>query len=261
MNHDFWRQQTSESLIYPDFTWRIPEKPQDRGNFLIIGGNARAFSAVSIAYQTAKDLQLANIRILLPDALSRSIRKNTPDALFLPTNNNGGFSKKGLPEALAAVNWADSVIFIGDSSQNSETALFLEQVLLQSDKKVLIARDAIDLLKNLGEALMNRPNTTLSVSFAQLQKLFQSVYYPKVLTFSQNLTQVVENLHKFTLTYPVAIELFHQDHLFLAAGGQVITQKYVKATDIWTGKLPTRSAVYQLWSDDLVEALAASIVI
>lgn len=260
MNHDFWHQQTLESHIYPDFAWKIPEKPQNRGNFLIIGGNARTFSATSIAYQVAKEIGIANIRILLPDALSKNLKQTTPDALFLPTNTSGGFSTKGLPEALAAVQWADAVIFVGDTSQNSETALFLEQILLQTDQKILIARDAVDLLKNLGETLMNRPNTTLSVSFAQLQKLFQAVYYPKVLTFSQNLTQVVENLHKFTLSYPVTIELFHQDRLFLASAGQVITQEYVKATDIWTGKLPTRSAVYQIWSNDALEALTASIV-
>ena len=260
MDHDFWRQQTSEDPIHPDFSWKIPEKTSNRGNFLIIGGNSHSFSAVSIAYKVALEVGAGNIRLLLPDSLSKIVQKTTPDALFLPTNVSGGFSTKGLPEALAAINWANSVIFIGDTSQNSETALFLEQILLQTDQKILIARDAIDLLKNLGENLMNRPNTILSASFAQLQKLFQSVYYPKVLTFSQNLTQVVENLHKFTLTYPVTIQLFHQDHLILASNGQIITQKYVKATDIWTGKLPTKSAVYQLWSDDPLEALASSVV-
>jgi hypothetical protein len=29
---------------------------------------------------------------------------------------------------------------------------------------------------------------------------------------------------------------------------------------MWTGKLPTKGAVYQIWTDDSLEALAASIV-
>jgi hypothetical protein len=201
---------------------------------------------------------VSEVRVFLPESLAKVVPKTVLDAVFLPSNTSGGFSKSGIETALAGVTWADSVIFIGDSGQNSETALLLEEILSQTDVKITIARDAVDLLKNGGESLMKRANTTLAVSFNQLQKLFQAVYYPKILAFSQNLTQVVENLHKFTSTYPVAIELFHKDMLILAQNGQVVTQKYLNAVAMWTGKLPTKTAVYQIWTDDLLEALSAS---
>jgi NAD(P)H-hydrate repair Nnr-like enzyme with NAD(P)H-hydrate dehydratase domain len=260
MNYDFWQKQEPDAPLYPDFMWKRPERVQDRGRFLIIGGNKLGFAAVQLAYKTALEAETGEIRVILPDALAKVVPKTALDALFLPSNTSGGFSKSGLEEALAAVKWADSVIFVGDSGQNSETALFLEEILRESEVKVFIARDAVDLLKNNGEELLKRPQTTLAVSFAQLQKLFQAVYYPIMLTFSQNLTQVVENLHKFTLTYPVTLELFHKDTLFLAKNGRVITQKYTNAVNMWTGKLPTKGAVYQMWTDDLLEALAASAV-
>jgi NAD(P)H-hydrate repair Nnr-like enzyme with NAD(P)H-hydrate dehydratase domain len=260
MNYDFWRKQTPEQPLYSDFAWKRPERVQDRGNFLIIGGNKLGFAAVQVAYKAAAEAGAGEIRVLLPDVLSKIVPKQALDAIFLPSNPTGGFSKNGLPQALAAVEWADSLIFVGDTSQNSETALFLEEILEKTDTLCIITRDAIDLLKNSGESLMKRQNTTLAVSFAQLQKLFQAVYYPKMLTFSQNTIQTVENLHKFTLTYPVTIELFHKDMLFLAHGGQVISQKYSAAVNMWTGKLPTKSAVYQIWTNDPLEALAASII-
>ena len=72
-------------------------------------------------------------------------------------------------------------------------------------------------------------------------------------------TQIVENLHKFTLSYPATIVLFHQDHLIISHAGQVITQPYTKATDLWTGKLPTRIATYQIWSENPLETTAAAI--
>jgi hypothetical protein len=182
------------------------------------------------------------------------------DAVFLPSNVSGGFAGEGLEEAMAAVKWADAVVFIGDSGQNSETGLLLEKILAATDKPVTVTRDAVDLLKNSGEVLMKRERTTLVVGFAQLQKLFQSVYYPKVLTFSQNLMQVVENLHKFTLSYPVNIVLFHKDMLLAASGGRVMSQKFENPTAVWSGKLAVKTAVYQMWTEDVIEAVAASLV-
>ncbi|MDR1300784.1 MAG: hypothetical protein LBK50_03710 [Candidatus Nomurabacteria bacterium] len=260
MNHDFWRVQEPDKPLYPDFDWKRPERASDRGNLLIIGGNRGGFAAVQVAYKAALEAGAGEVRLLLPDVLEKVVPKDALDAAFLPSNSSGGFSRDGLAAGLAACQWADSVIFIGDSGQNSETALLIEKLLAQTEVKFMLTRDGVDLLRGVGEALMRRPNTTFAVSFAQLQKLFQSVYYPKMLTFSQNLNQVVENLHKFTITYPVVIELFHKDQLILAAGGQVVTQKYTGAVNMWTGKLPTRSAVYQMWSEDDIEALAASVV-
>jgi len=258
MDYNFWRKQDEQNILFPDFEWKRPENKNQAGNLLIIGGNAHGFSAVAMNYKVALEAGASKVQALLPDALEKIVKERPIDALFLPSNVSGGFSKDSLVEAMAGVEWADGVVFIGDSGQNSETALLLEKILSESDKPITIARDAIDLLKNVGENLMNRPHTTLVISFQQLQKLFQSVYYPKVLTFSQNTLQVVENLHKFTLTYPVTLELFHKDMLLVAHGGEVATQKYTNPTEVWTGKLATRSAVYQMWTENSLEAVVAS---
>lgn len=258
MDYSFWLKQDEKQPLYPDFEWKKPENKRQAGNVLIIGGNTHGFAAVAMNYKAALEAGAGQVRALLPDTLEKIMKERPLDAVFLPSNVSGGFSKEGLKPALAAMEWANTVIFIGDSGQNSETGLLLENILLESDNQVTITRDAVDLLRNTGEQLMNRPDTTLVVSFGQLQKLFQSVYYPKILTFSQNLTQTVENLHKFTSTYPVTIELFHKDMLFVAAGGKVATQKFTNPMSIWNGKLATRTAVYQVWTNDPVEATAAS---
>jgi len=258
MDYNFWLKQEEKRPLYPDFEWKKPENKRRAGKLLLIGGNAHGFAAVAMNYKAAVDCGAGQVRVLMPDAVEKVVKNQFPDAVFLPSNVSGGFAKSGLDQALAATDWADAVVFVGDSGQNSETGLLLEKILLKSDKPVAITRDAVDLLRGMGERLMNRPRTTLAVSFQQLQKLFQSVYYPKVLTFSQNLTQTVENLHKFTLTYPVSINLFHKDMLLAAANGQVASQKFANPTLVWSGKLATRTAIYQMWTDDPIEAAAAS---
>jgi NAD(P)H-hydrate repair Nnr-like enzyme with NAD(P)H-hydrate dehydratase domain len=258
MDNSFWQKQDTDRPLFPDFEWQKPENKRLAGNVLIIGGNQHGFAAVAMNYQAALDAGAGSVRTLLPDALEKIVKEKLPDTLFLPSNISGGFSREGLEQALAAVEWAESVVLIGDTGQNSETGLLLEKILMESDKPITITRDAVDLLKNTGEPLMNRPNTTLVVSFGQLQKLFQSVYYPKVLTFSQNLAQTVENLHKFTLTYPVTIELFHKDMLIAAHASEVISQQFSNPTLVWSGKLATKSAVYQMWGNNPLEAIASS---
>jgi hypothetical protein len=69
-----------------------------------------------------------------------------------------------------------------------------------------------------------------------------------MLTFSQNLTQVVESLHKFTLTYPVLITTLHADHVIAARDGNIITQPFTEPARIWSGEMATRAAAWRMWN-------------
>jgi len=124
-----------------------------------------------------------------------------------------------------------------------------------------ITRDAVDLLLNSPEALVERENTLLVASFAQLQKLFTKVYYPKILAFSMQLQQLVEALHKFTITYPVTVLTFHQDHIVIASGGQVTTTPWQNPMAIWKGDVATKAAAYWLWTPSkTLEAATVSLI-
>ena len=123
-----------------------------------------------------------------------------------------------------------------------------------------MTRDAIDLIKNDTKAIVEREQTVLVASFAQVQKLFQAVYYPKILVFSMQLLQLVEALHKFTISYPVTIVTLHQDHIIIADNGQVVTQAWDNPMRIWRGDTATRIASYLLWSpSQKLEAIATSL--
>lgn len=134
--------------------------------------------------------------------------------------------------------------------------------LLQADgAHLVITRDAVDLLMPAMIRFVERDKTTLVLSFAQLQKLFQSVYYPKILSFSMQLLQLVETLHKFTITYPVTIVTYHQEKLIVAHDGQVVTQEFTQPMAIWRGITATRAATYLLWNQSKpLEAIATSFV-
>jgi NAD(P)H-hydrate repair Nnr-like enzyme with NAD(P)H-hydrate dehydratase domain len=256
--HSYWQKQSSTKPLFPDIEWNKPEQKARAGKLAIIGGNKLGFVAIRDAYEIASELGAGQIRAILPDALKKTVPPSVSDTLFVPSNPSGGFSREALPEFMAACEWADLCLLIGDAGRNSETAMSFES-LLDGGDHIVITRDAIDLLMPAMNRAVNRERTTLVVSFAQLQKVFQSVYYPKILSFSMQLLQLVENLHKFTITYPVTIVTFHQNQLLVAHDGVVVTQSFEQPMAMWRGITATRAATYLLWNPTKpVEAIATS---
>lgn len=261
MDHPYWQIQDPAKPLFPDIEWGKPEQRSARGRLGIIGGNKLGFSGVAESYQTALQTGAGEVRVLLPDCLKKTIPATMTDVKFGASNPSGSLAKDALPEALALGHWSSCLLLAGDAGRNSETAIIYSDLLRNYSGPLVITRDAIDLVKNDSEALANRPDTVLILSFAQLQKLFQAVYYPKILTFSMQLMQLVEAVHKFTITYPVTITVLHRDTLIVAHGGEVTTTKWENPMAIWRGHTAARAATYLMWTPKQpLEAITASLL-
>lgn len=244
---DYWRKQT-DTPLFPDIAWARPEQKTKAGKLAIVGGHAHSFAATAESYVTAIQAGAGQVRVIVPDALKKLIPAQATDMVFVGSNPSGGFSKKAESELRAAAQWADGMLLIGDCGRNSETAMLYESLLKNTTTQITITRDAVDLLKNSAGAMLERENTLLVISIAQLQKLFQAVYYPKIITLSMQLSTLVETLHKFTMTYPVTITVLHNENLLVANNGQVSSTPWVEAMMIWRGSVATKASVYLLWS-------------
>lgn len=256
----YWQQQRAGHPLFPDIEWNKPEQRTHAGKLAVVGGNKLGFVAVGDAYSIALDAGAGQVRVLMPDVLKKIVPPTMSDIIFAPSNPSGGLSKDAAPELHAISNWADGVLFIGEAGRNSETAIVYENFVREYTGPILIARDAIDLLHHSSSALLDRPHTLLVVSFAQLQKLFRSSYYPKMVVFSMQLQQLVETLHKFTTTYPVTIVTYHQNHIVIAYNGLVTTTEWENPMSIWKGTVATKMAVYWLWNPSRpLESATASI--
>lgn len=261
MDLSYWQRQTVEKALFPDIEWNKPEQKSRAGKLGIVGGNKLGFATVADAYTTALKTGAGEARVLLPDVLKKNVPASMTDVQFAPTNLSGGLSTEASPELLALGDWADVLLFIGDAGKNSQTASLYEQFILNYPKPIILTRDAIDLVQNSMPALLDNPQLALVASFAQLQKIFRSVYYPKILTFSMQLSQLVDNLHKFTVTYPITIITFHADQLIIAHDGRVVSQSWDNPMAIWRGSVATKAATYLLWTPSKpLEAIATSLI-
>jgi NAD(P)H-hydrate repair Nnr-like enzyme with NAD(P)H-hydrate dehydratase domain len=259
MEQDYWRKQEADRSLFPDVEWSKPEQRARRGKLLVAGGSRYGFRAVAGACQTALAAGAGEVKAVLPDKLKSQLPADFREGIFLPSNDGGGLGLAGQAELLAAADWADGVLLIGDSGMNSETGVLFDKLLEASDRPVTISRDALDLLTASGEKLVNRPKTHLIANFTQLQKLFSTVYYPKILTHSMNLLNLVEAVHKFTTTYPISVTTLHQNSLLTAVDGQVVSQKFANQLALIDGQLAAQAAAYLLWTPDKpLEAIVSS---
>ena len=131
-NSDWWQIQTPKKPIFPDIEWSKPEQRSSRGRLLIVGGNKLGFAAVGQSYKTATECGAGEVKVVLPDGLRKTLpntMSNMLEGVFLPTNPSGGFAKNGISDLIAAANWSNGVLLIGDSGQNSETAILYEDFI------------------------------------------------------------------------------------------------------------------------------------
>lgn len=262
MDHTYWQKQTASKPLFPDIEWSKPERRDLAGRLGIIGGNKLGFAGVAEAYSVALETGAGEAKALLPDVLKKSLPSSLIDTVFAETTPSGSLAKNALPDMLALSEWATGFLLVGDAGRNSETAIAYEQLIDSYEGQLTLTRDAVDLLKNTSNKLVERPDTLLVVSFAQLQKIFSSVYYPKILTFSMQLAGLVEAVHKFTITYPVTILVLHKEYLVAAHGGAVTTTPWENPMAIWRGQVATRASTYWLWNRSTpLEAITASLVI
>ncbi len=245
MNLDYWIKE--DKAIDENIFWNIPE--QKTGTIQIIGGNSNSFSTEIKQAEFLNSLNLKEVRLLLPDSLRTKIPP-VPGVNFAPSTESGSFDKSN--ELKFAINDADITLLSGDFSKNSATSVALTTAIKESTKPIVLVRDAIDSVSDSAEEFIEKGNITLVATMGQLQKLFRSLMYPKMILLSSPLMPIVETLHKFTLSYPVTILTFHQEKIIVASSGKVITSSIDKTEyspiGLFVGNLASKITAMQLWT-------------
>lgn len=245
----YWQKQSTP--LYPDLAWNIPERKT--GRVTVIGGNASGFSSIiRLSEFMSQNFPFSTLTTILPDVL-RGKLPSLPNLEFAISTASGSFAKSALLQS--AFGTSDAVLLAGDLSRNSETAIALSSMIdPKSTSPLILARDSVDLLAPEATNWLLRPQTFIVASMLQLQKLFRSVYYPRMILLSQPLLPVLETLHKFTLTYPITLLTFHQDNIIVAHGGQISTTHLVDTEyspiGLWSGQLAARILALNLYNPD-----------
>ncbi|MDO4759296.1 MAG: hypothetical protein Q4A30_00715 [Candidatus Saccharibacteria bacterium] len=241
----YWQKQTKP--LFEQILWNLPE--QATGTLNLIGGNSQNFATIIRSAEFLNQLNLKSIQVILPDSLSTKLPPIT-GLKFTESTNSGSFAPSTKLNYFTSS--ADFNLYLGDFSKNSATTVAIADAIKTQVKPCLITRDGIDLLLTEFNDLIQQPDLFLVASLVQLQKVFRTIYYPKMLLLSMPLLPVIETLHKFTLSYPITILTLHQDQIIVASQGQIITTALNLTSftplSLWSGTLASKVAVLNLWS-------------
>ena len=205
-----------EKNPYEDLKWNVPERSQ--GTVNVIGGNTSRFrDEVKVAEFLTRTYPVQEVRLVGPDVLKGKL-PDLPNFVFLPSTDSGGFAES--QELMDVFNTVDCNLVLGDLSKNKVTGRAVANAVKNSSKITLLTRDTVDALTdNAPERWLMNENVTVMASIAQLQKLLRAVYYPKMLLMTSSLVQIADVLHKFTLSYPIAIVSLHNGQVLVAKNG------------------------------------------
>lgn len=250
-----------EQNPYEDLKWNIPERKQGRMN--VIGGNGQSFrTPVKIAEFLGAHYPIEVVNLVLPDALQGKLPP-VPEVVYLKSTEAGSLAdEEGLTGVMQV---ADYNLVVGDLSKNAVTGRIVASACENSALPLLITRDAVDIVAENGpEKLLMKENLVIMASVAQLMKLLRSVYYPKMLLMTQSLAQVVEVLHKFTLSYPAGFVTLHNGQILVAKDGEVVAVPLEKsghsALTFWMGEMAAKIAVLNLYNpNNFVPATVAAV--
>ena len=242
---DYWKK--IDENPYADLYWNIPERPDGKVN--IIGGNSQSFNTESrIAEKLGASFPIKDLKIVLPDALKKQLPP-LPNLYFVSSTDSGSF--KNADELLTVIDDADYNLLLGDISKNQITAQAIIYTCEKTTKPLLLTRDTVDVICEKAERLLMNENIILYASIPQLKKLFQAVYYPKMLLLTMSTMQLVEALHKFTLSYPTRIITFHNGQILVAENGTVNSIPLEKTSysplTFWTGQLAANIVAMNLF--------------
>ena len=260
MRPDYWQTQTADKPLFPELAWSRPENRMQAGKLLVVGGNLHGFAAPAEAFAVATGAGIGTARVLLPDALRKTVGRILENGEFAPSTPSGSFSQKALDEFLVQSSWADAILFAGDLGRNSETAILIEKFLGKSPLAVTLTKDAVDYATSAPQAVLNRQNTLLVLSLSQLQRLGIAAKFTRPITFSMDLFRLAEWLHDFTQTHRPHIAVKHLDHLLVAVDGKVSSTSLTEEKQIWRVEAAARASVWWLQNPSKpFEAITASI--
>lgn len=246
MSMNYWTKQDANKPSFPDLAWSKPENKMHAGKLLIVGGNLHGFSAPARAFTASQKAGIGMTRVLLPDAIQKSVKAFMPEADFAFSTPSGSFATASLDTLIDNAGWADATLVAGDLGRNSETAVLLESFINKYDGLLNLTKDSLDYLIETPQLIIDRENTLVTISFSQLQKLFIASKSQQAITNDMGLVRFVDALRDFTMQHTVHIITKYHDTYIAASNGRVSTTKEQSKKEIWRVDTAAAAAVWWL---------------
>lgn len=163
-------ESQTDQPLYPKVLWNRPISRAAAGRLLIVGGHSHGVALLQGAFQVAEAAGIGALTVLAPDAL-RPLLGTITEIEFAPSTQSGSLAKASLAHLLELSNYADAVLIGPDLSNNSETAILIENFIDKFPGAIVLADNGLEVIAQTPDLFRSRPNALLVLSMQQLFKL------------------------------------------------------------------------------------------
>ncbi|MEM6998161.1 MAG: hypothetical protein AAF413_04610 [Patescibacteria group bacterium] len=215
MSTTYLRQENEP--LFPDMIWSRPERKDQRGKLLIIGGHSEALQAPIDCVRGTESALAGKTTIVLPDALKKRLPA-ADNVLFVSSTPSGSLATSAVGPICSVASSCDAVVMAGDLGNNSETHIVIEQILEKlPSKNIVVAGDGADQLILRPESIGR--NITLILNGSQMQKLIKQCGSSTPYTTSMSAHTLYELLTNLDIS--ANIILMHSKQLWTLVNKQV----------------------------------------
>lgn len=211
-----WQNQTKDAPLFPDLLWSRPERSDQAGHLLIVGGSTRGFASVVKAMDAAKAAGIGELKAVLPRGVEKYLG-HSPELLYAAQTAGGSFAQAAAAEITSYLGWAHALLLPGDLTHNAETTLCIEETLHTTQTPVVLLGEALDVLLST----LNRPieaPLVMVADFRQLQLFVRANPLAEALLPRSTLEQRVRLLHQLIDRTAASIIVLHDQDQYLVVG-------------------------------------------
>lgn len=221
--------------------WSRPVTRTGAGRLLVVGGHAKDFSAPTANYRYAVAAGVGECRVLLPDSLMKLVG-GTPGVSFVPSSLSGSLGRAALGEILLASEDADSVVIGGSLSNNSETAILLEELIRRIKRPTVIYGEVLEIVSLNPKLLVESSDNLLILTMSEVFKLAGRLMIPIRLRRDAGIINKLEIIQAITAETSCQIVTYGTEIIVACGGELTVTQvpfQLVKQTEAIVATLAT----------------------
>jgi NAD(P)H-hydrate repair Nnr-like enzyme with NAD(P)H-hydrate dehydratase domain len=172
---DFERQYGV--ALYPGIFWNLPTSKNRAGRLLIVGGHKHEFHAVQAIYEIADATGTGYVQAALPDSL-RPVIGGGEFGHFLPASASGSLGRAALGELIHLVGEYDGAVIGANLTNNAETGIMIESLVRQTEQRLVVTEDAIEILKFHPDLITGSPKVVVVTTMSGLFALANNHHLP-----------------------------------------------------------------------------------
>lgn len=235
-------------------SWQKPERRDQAGRVLIIGGFNSKLKDTNSIYSAAISSGVGSASVLVPESLARAFKIKSLDLVGLHLDHYFGLTDQGERVLKEELHFSDALI-VADTGSNSQTSLKLAKIISDSLVPTTLSLESSPFLISHSAELIENARLTLILTLPTLQKIIKnlSLATSKPLLTTSQPNQKTELLAEVQSQVPATLVLiddglvyYSDKNFYIRRDLNLSSQELAAKLTAWSIWAPTESVLARL---------------